>query len=847
MYNFSFAGAAISSDVGGNAAGIRWEGGKMVLVNDAFTNNQNGILGGAGSDGTTHEIDIDHCYFADNGSGSGNTHNIYIGAIDQFTITNSISTGAVVGHELKSRALSNTISNNLFYDGPTGTASYDIDLPDGGVDTVTNNVIEKGPQAQNNAMVHFGGEGLPYANSSLLVEGNTFENDLGGQAVGVLNQSGIPVTVQDNTFDNIAAGNVISGPGTVTGNVDANGNPIANSSNNDPVPGSTLTFSDNNPHSVTLTSSLQAVRGGGGLLTVFAQGGHVVAIGGSGGMVFTESATSGGNSITTAAGSTNTLTLTGEDTVVSQGTDTISTGAYDVDGQISGNATVNGGTAFDHWTVSGTARFIGNGGGPFVTMLAGSTVSVTGTLGSLNLQDIGGAVSVDATEGTHFSLSITGGSTSTVISGGAASITSAGGATINLGDGTTQLTSAGGDTIYAGAGADTVILSGNSTVHAGTGTLAIFGRDIGASTPATVYGNGGTYVFGGDTGNIIYNGGAKASTVQANLSNLTLNGGAGRLTVDGGLSEQINGGAGGLTYNAQGGSATITTAIGSTNTLQLGSNNTVQSWGNDSITGGTGNDTITVHGASTISGGTGNRFINLMGKDTLTGATGYDTVTVSRGAYVTVNADNDYIHETGATLAVNVAGAKAGSAGVFGGSAAVYASEANGLSISTDADNATSVNLSTGAATVNTLGADLIHGSSGTASINVASANVQIWGGSGSITVNESNYHATNMKFIAGAGTATIDVNNPTTDVVFGAGNTTVMAYAGGNTYEFNAGSGGGNDVISGFKVGQDQLRLEGGLTVASRTISNGSANLVLSDHTHLQLVGVTSLNGVLG
>ena len=44
---------------------------------------------------------------------------------------------------------------------------------------------------------------------------------------------------------------------------------------------------------------------------------------------------------------------------------------------------------------------------------------------------------------------------------------------------------------------------------------------------AKVYGNAGTYNFGGDGGNIIYYGGDKASTVNLGLSFMTLYGGAG--------------------------------------------------------------------------------------------------------------------------------------------------------------------------------------------------------------------------------------------------------------------------------------------------------------------------------
>src|SRR5271165_2155465 len=317
--NFSFSGAAISDADGGNGAGIRYEGGNMVLDNDSFQNNQDGLLAFPVLGLPSNTITLNDDTFNENGSGSGYTHNAYIGAVDSLTVTNCIFEQANVGHELKSRALVNTITNNLFYDGPTGTASYDIDLPNGGTDVVENNTIEKGPMAENDAMVHFGGEGIPYAGSSLLLQGNTFVDDK-GNAIGVLNQSAINVAITGNTFDNMTSSQIASGPATETNNYQSNGQEFANSTLVGVLPGDTQIYTDALPHSVVLTAGgVQAVEGGAGLLTVTAIAGHIVAIGGSGGMDYTEIAPSGGNSISTAANSTNTIILSGQDTLDSQG------------------------------------------------------------------------------------------------------------------------------------------------------------------------------------------------------------------------------------------------------------------------------------------------------------------------------------------------------------------------------------------------------------------------------------------------------------------------------------------------------------------------------------------------
>src|SRR3954451_3164891 len=94
--HIAFSGATVRD---GNGAGIRYQGGNLTITNSYFHNNQNGILGAADPNGT---ITIDHSEFDHNGSGTGNTHNMYIGDIKQLTIDNSYIHDAVVGHEVKS-------------------------------------------------------------------------------------------------------------------------------------------------------------------------------------------------------------------------------------------------------------------------------------------------------------------------------------------------------------------------------------------------------------------------------------------------------------------------------------------------------------------------------------------------------------------------------------------------------------------------------------------------------------------------------------------------------------------------------------------------------------------------
>jgi hypothetical protein len=167
---FDISGAVVGDN---NGAAIRYEGGTLNLSNVDLHNNQEGLLGAADPNGA---ISIDHSEIDHNGDGSGSTHNLYIGAIARFTLTNSYVHDAVVGHEIKSRAASNTIQNNRVFDN-NGSASYSIDLPNGGNATISGNVIEQGPNTQNPAIIAYGEEGITHPGMSFIVSANTIVND----------------------------------------------------------------------------------------------------------------------------------------------------------------------------------------------------------------------------------------------------------------------------------------------------------------------------------------------------------------------------------------------------------------------------------------------------------------------------------------------------------------------------------------------------------------------------------------------------------------------------------------------------------------------------------------------
>ena len=170
---FDISGAQVGDQ---NGAAIRYQGGSLSLSQDYFHNNQNGILAAADPNGS---ITIDDSEFAFNGNGQGNTHDIYITHVGTFTITNSYIHDANVGHEIKSRAYDTVIENNRIFDN-NSSASYDIDIPNGGNVTVTGNQIEQGPNTQNPYIMTYGVEGSLNPGTDVTIANNTIVNDLGG-------------------------------------------------------------------------------------------------------------------------------------------------------------------------------------------------------------------------------------------------------------------------------------------------------------------------------------------------------------------------------------------------------------------------------------------------------------------------------------------------------------------------------------------------------------------------------------------------------------------------------------------------------------------------------------------
>ena len=211
--HIEFSGAQIADN---NGAGIRYQGGNLTVTNSYFHNNQEGILGGSVPGGS---IKIDHSEFAHNGHANGQSHNIYINNIGNLTITNSYIHDAIGGHEIKSRAATTTITGNRIVDG-TGNASYSIDLPNGGIAIVKNNLIQQGANSPNRTIISYAAEQAQpqWATSKLQIENNTVINE-GPNPKFLVNRGTVTAAITNNKFFGLTAAQIATGPNVQSGDV----------------------------------------------------------------------------------------------------------------------------------------------------------------------------------------------------------------------------------------------------------------------------------------------------------------------------------------------------------------------------------------------------------------------------------------------------------------------------------------------------------------------------------------------------------------------------------------------------------------------------------------------------
>jgi len=158
-----------------NGAGIRLEKGSLFVSNCRFMHNEMGLL--TNNDPST-VLEIENSEFAFNQRPDGHNHNLYVGQIARLSVVGSYFHHARTGHLLKSRAALSHILRNRLIDGEGGTASYELEFPNGGVAFVVGNTIAQNLQTENSQLISFGAEGYKWPRNEIHLEGNTLINPL---------------------------------------------------------------------------------------------------------------------------------------------------------------------------------------------------------------------------------------------------------------------------------------------------------------------------------------------------------------------------------------------------------------------------------------------------------------------------------------------------------------------------------------------------------------------------------------------------------------------------------------------------------------------------------------------
>lgn len=166
-----------------NGACIRLRGRNLTLRNVYFHDAQQGLLSG----GEVGEVIIEDSTFERLGA-IGRAHAIYMSGGDHLIVRrSSILSSKDDGHEIKSRARKTTIEDSKI-GSKRGRDSRTIDLPNGGEITITNNVIQKGPNSANPDLIGIALEKTvqQHPGSNILITGNTLIMDRPGRVLHTL-------------------------------------------------------------------------------------------------------------------------------------------------------------------------------------------------------------------------------------------------------------------------------------------------------------------------------------------------------------------------------------------------------------------------------------------------------------------------------------------------------------------------------------------------------------------------------------------------------------------------------------------------------------------------------------
>ena len=190
----------------------------LTLPRVQFVNNQTGILATRNDPQST--LLVRESTFTRNGgceNGGNCAHGLYANVVGLLRVERSVFRDTRQAHHIKSRALRTEVVGCDIADGPTGTASFLIDVPNGGNVLLQDNRLAKGPNAENQgAAVMIGGEGVNRPTRELRIENNQFSKEGSYGTAFVVNRTATDAALRGNRLsgDRIRP---LQGDGTVDG------------------------------------------------------------------------------------------------------------------------------------------------------------------------------------------------------------------------------------------------------------------------------------------------------------------------------------------------------------------------------------------------------------------------------------------------------------------------------------------------------------------------------------------------------------------------------------------------------------------------------------------------------
>jgi hypothetical protein len=187
----------------GNAAGIRMEANNLTVEHVRFINNQNGILSNIEVKGSLIVRDSE---FVHNGAcNPGCAHGIYANNLDLVHVERSKFFETRQAHHIKSRARRTEVIDSDLQDGPDGSSSYQIEVPNGGSVVVRGCTIEKGPRSENHTgAIVVGMEGVTQPTREITVENNSFRVDGSYSSFLVVNMTATEAMLKGNKLSGSA-------------------------------------------------------------------------------------------------------------------------------------------------------------------------------------------------------------------------------------------------------------------------------------------------------------------------------------------------------------------------------------------------------------------------------------------------------------------------------------------------------------------------------------------------------------------------------------------------------------------------------------------------------------------